>query len=929
MKIELIDAEEFCDINHLKEVTSPVIFQRGNVPHPNGLISNDIFGITIQSRKQTFAYINLYGHFFHPHIYKAIKRMFRNVEKVVNGEEYYSISKEDGTLVKDDVNGHTGIDFLYENWDKIKWKYSEKQGMRNERVDLITKTPKNKVFMKYLIVIPAFYRDIISNENGSGETGKLNTFYAKQIRMCSMLKDQNLFDFQLYATQYNIQETLVSIYDYFKNKLDKKNGMIRKYLMGKTVDYSTRSVITAPQFHAERPSDMMTDLRHCALPISQVCSLAHPFVMHHLKAFFEREVFSNKYGKIIYDSKTDKLVGIEALKNPESYFNDKYLEKMIKRFIRDPESRFDKIEVPTENGIMYLQFNGMRFDSSNRSEISGIAFRPMTWTDLLYQVCVEATKDKHVLITRYPLLDEYGTFAARIRVVSTTQTEVVKINERIYKWYPKVELDAPRESIGNRFIDSIQFSNSHLPGLDGDYDGDQITCKLVFTQEANEECERIMNGKPYFINSQGKNIRKLENEPIQTFFVMTKRPTDKDRTLSNLDKSYFLKLKPEDITFKMLISWFGNTVNMEKDGRTGARHNRKFNVTDKMTLNKGEYFYTGETTLGSFIFNKIVIEGCNLQDITGYVDWLLNDGGLGKLESIVAEALMTDKITVDQMCQYVDTRDWIGLQLHSVITSSYTMNILKTPPEVKKLKKQLITEHKDELAAGNAKVSEQIEDQLLAKAQEILKDDIGMDLYVSGARGSFKNNYKNVNLMRGAVLNPSTGKYEIIENAFLDGLGKKDMTPHSNTIVTGSYAKVVMTADSGYLAKELMACMQTEILQPAGSDCGTKMTLTVELTKSNIRDFEYRYIVENGKYVCLTPEVLNKYIGKTVHLRSPMYCTTPTCNICAGEFYYKQNKVNFGLVASRIGNDLTRLNMKKFHENLIKYKDIDPNKMLI
>ena len=121
MRITTFDMDEFVKINNLKEVTSPVLFERGGVPNPDGLISNEIFGVSTKSRKETFAYIDLKGHFFHPHIYKIIKRVFRNIDKIVNGEDYYSITKE-GQLVKDPENGETGIDFLYDNWEKIKWK---------------------------------------------------------------------------------------------------------------------------------------------------------------------------------------------------------------------------------------------------------------------------------------------------------------------------------------------------------------------------------------------------------------------------------------------------------------------------------------------------------------------------------------------------------------------------------------------------------------------------------------------------------------------------------------------------------------------------------------------------------------------------------------------------------------------------------------
>ena len=81
MKIDLFDIKEFIDLNHLQEITSPILFQRGDIPHPNGLISNEIFGVTTKSRRETYAYIDLHGYFFNPDIYKAIRRMFRNIDK--------------------------------------------------------------------------------------------------------------------------------------------------------------------------------------------------------------------------------------------------------------------------------------------------------------------------------------------------------------------------------------------------------------------------------------------------------------------------------------------------------------------------------------------------------------------------------------------------------------------------------------------------------------------------------------------------------------------------------------------------------------------------------------------------------------------------------------------------------------------------------
>lgn len=473
MKLDTFNVDEFVNINNLKEVTSPVLFQHGIIPDPNGLISNEIFGVTTASRKKTFAYIDLHAPFFHPHVYKALSRMFRNIDKIISGEGYYSLDSE-GRIVKDEENGETGIEFLYKNWDKINWLKPKQNpddiGMSMERVKLVSKLKKEEAFMTKQIVIPAFYRDIrTSSDSNGGSTDDVNNMYIRIIRLVSLIENQDMFDFSFHSTNANIQRNIVDIYDFFKNKIEKKNGMIRKYLMGKNVDYCTRTVITSPSYHADMPEDLFIDFSHAALPVAQVCSLAYPFVVKYVKDFFERELIDNKEAKIIYDPATDTIDGTAQLVDPESYFSDKYIKKMIDTFIRDPESRFNKIEVPTTAKTKrYLYFTGKRHDASNTAELATISKRPMTWCDLLYMAAEYSTRDKHCLITRYPVNNEFNIFPAKIRVASTTKTMPMMVNGYLYPWYPVVEDNVRPEDIPNLFIDATMFSNSYLPGLDGD-----------------------------------------------------------------------------------------------------------------------------------------------------------------------------------------------------------------------------------------------------------------------------------------------------------------------------------------------------------------------------------------------------------------------------------------------------------------------------
>ena len=399
--------------------------------------------------------------------------------------------------------------------------------------------------------------------------------------------------------------------------------------------------------------------------------------------------------------------------------------------------------------------------------------------------------------------------------------------------------------------------------------------------------------------------------------------------ISKEDKAYLLSLTPDDLTFDTLVSLFGDTIKSGDDIKKVPMS--KFQTTDEMELLPGEFFVKEKTltTVGRFIYNKYIVERVGLQDILGYVNTVLSDSGNSALEVKLSDALIEDKITVAQFHKYIDYRDNLGLQLHSVITTSFTPATVVAPPEVERKKEELFKKYDTELKNGDIFTSEKIEKELTDAAKKILKGDPGMDLYDSEARGNF-GNYKNMNLFKCATMNNQTGKYDIVRTSFMKGITKEDIPSFGSAVVAGAYPKAVATQDSGYMSKQLLAAMQNTVLDEKGSDCHSKKTLKVKLTPKNKQDFLYRYIVENGKLVCLSPDIIDKYIGKEVNMRSPMYCkNVKKCNICSGDMSYKLGIVNVGLGCSRVATTLTRMGMKKFHTANIKSKTINVDDMLI
>ena len=52
-----------------------------------------------------------------------------------------------------------------------------------------------------------------------------------------------------------------------------------------------------------------------------------------------------------------------------------------------------------------------------------------------------------------------------------------------------------------------------------------MSIKGIFSQEANAECDRIVRSKANILDINASNVRKSENEAIQTLYTLTRRPS--------------------------------------------------------------------------------------------------------------------------------------------------------------------------------------------------------------------------------------------------------------------------------------------------------------------------------------------------------------------------------------------------------------------
>ena len=529
---ELLDADKLIKKNNLREITNPIFFVRDGIPTSDGLLSNEIFGITKDQRSNIFAYIDLHEEFLHPLCYIVWNSMDRNIAKIVHGTAKFKIDK-DGQFVED-PDGDNGIKWLKNNLDKIKFKRTSSE-KRDKKIEFL-KANRSQMFIKQVIVIPAYYRDI-KNTGGRPSVGELNKVYNQLIINVRSLRETDDYGLNMSnAVRGRIQETVVKVYSWLCGTsndkeagkgLSSKFGIIRRSIMSKTTDYGDRLVLSAPDLKCERVEDMKTTLDYSCVPLAALCANLYPFIKFWIRRFFENEFMNLEYPVKL---KSGEIVRYKV-KDPLVEFSDDRIKEEIERFMKGFSNRFIPIKVPIEGHpekTVWMRFYGVPCaDMEEAEELKKLGKTPeiynrrLTWCDLIFMACEECAKDKYVVITRYPMDSYYNQFPTKIRVSSTKETEPMLINNTFYPFYPKIREEDIGKDTSNKFSDTFNLSNLFLQGIGGDYDGDQITSKVAFSRESNLELQKYHDSKAFYIDMGSKNVRQPEHEATQSLYSMT------------------------------------------------------------------------------------------------------------------------------------------------------------------------------------------------------------------------------------------------------------------------------------------------------------------------------------------------------------------------------------------------------------------------
>ena len=397
------------------------------------------------------------------------------------------------------------------------------------------------------------------------------------------------------------------------------------------------------------------------------------------------------------------------------------------------------------------------------------------------------------------------------------------------------------------------------------------------------------------------------------------------------DIEYLVSLTEHDITMSLIMELFGDfnkyqkfnpydIVTIPANGYGGKLPNGK----DK--FNKAPF----TTTVGRFIFNKYFIE-CEpeLLDMLGYVNDNVGKKAYGKIFDNLGYAVMEERISIETYKRFC-MRTQKFMPYVSILSPNHSDNMLTITKKINKKKDELIKANQKAFDEGDVIVVDQVSKELLDYARELMKDDPAMDMFLSGAGGSFENNFKNMFIMRGSVQDPDPRKtYNIITSNYVDGVSKDEYSKLANTLAAGPYSRSKKTELGGYWEKSFLSAFQHIVLLDPDSDCGTKRHITMKVTEKNIDMIMYCYVIgNNGELTEITSQNKDKFIGKTVKLRFSSMCEAKNgiCNKCAGNLFYRLGIRNIGASTPQIPSKLKVLSMKLFHDDQLNFAEMDPMK---
>lgn len=344
-----------------------------------------------------------------------------------------------------------------------------------------------------------------------------------------------------------------------------------------------------------------------------------------------------------------------------------------------------------------------------------------------------------------------------------------------------------------------------------------------------------------------------------------------------------------------------------------------FVVEEQFTLSPGMIAnYTAEksviTDVGKFIVNQLVLAD-PFGDLIPYQNTVIIPD---KLDDMVAEGILNKKITRAMYNKYMANGYWFG-EDGSLTTQAWSERSLITDPAIAKRKAELLKQYQDHL--NDPIILAKIEKELIDMDKAWLKGDPSEPFFKACGSKVWNEQRKKFFIMigMGSGFSKKDKSVTFIPRSLGEGIEAQDIANIGNDVRRGSYGRGKETAKGGAETKFLLRIFQ--VVKITEDDCVTHRGNPVEITEFNYKSYIERYTTDG---TILTEEVLKASIGKTLIIRSPMYCETKGgfCAKCCGEFLRRLDMKVVGVQALGVSQGFVSSSMKKLHVSSLPSTDI-------
>ena len=875
--------------NNAKEVVNH------NIDGAGGLFDPNIFGHTIDEKRSKMGYIDLKGYFIDMSTFKIAKRLFRDLPFIIDGSKKFKIEKN-GTLTVD-ADGDTGLEWFYKNFNDIKFtklEDSENNRLQTKKMkEAWTKLTREEFFINKIMVLPQHYRDI-DTTSGSIKVDVLNQMYMDLIKACSFKEQQkNNASMVTYFNDVKIQSLLSDIYEHISTIIkgtDKSDGILKNGAIGRSVDNSARIVIVAPEV---KPSDTIGKTKYSLDYIN--------LPLHHIMNIAPVQTVGSVFRILnsFYESGLINLTREEF----EMEFNEDIIKEKIDNYYHSYAERFEKIKYKDQTVKLYFVF------TDSDTDVTTSELRDITWLDVFY-LAVNLFKDNiRVMAARFPITGKDSLIFCKVNILVFNKDNgnmKIKFNEEdndfIYEFddFPNVHKyeDKPVSYI---FEETAKFNNMYLEGMGGDYDGDKISIKCIYSKEGVAEIDKYNQETPLSVlRLNGTTARTIGKEGFQALYNLTVIKNNPSSTKgSDNDVDEFLA--KDEYKLKDILTLLN-----------------KYDCDTKYK----------DTTIGRVVFNKVIFGHIPNHE---FINTTITKGKMEDIMNEYSAKLVENNISMEDYKYILNKYHDLAFGITELVSASVSYNMLIKDDDVfNKKREETMNKYKSAIDAGDVQSLYKFENEMVEFAKEYYKGDPMYDLYASGASPKWGVDFKALKVSLGAAPIPGTSDVAIITSNLKDGIENKDILPNTNMQISGAASRAVLTQQAGYSVKRFAAASQSTYVYRG--DCGTKKYKI--MTHKKRGNLLFRYILEGGKEIMITPDIVDKYIDKPVSMRTPIFCESKEgiCSHCAGEILLdlsKSDKVNAGFYVSDMGSVMLNKFMKATHDMTQKtYTITDLNEFL-